>query len=524
MTIAIEGNPTRYTGNGTDAVLSTRFKFFLGTDIVVTQRITATGVTATLVKDTHYTVSADTTLAAVGTVTVIDGETNFTSDMAWTLERSLPRTQGIDYQDNENFPGSSHETALDRLTLLVQDMQSEVGRCIKIPVGDPAGLTTDVPSSVGRADEALSFDANGNVLFPADLKYMNGGFKALFTDPGKETDHKVLPYACELKSVTMQLDLGVTTAHTAEVLVERVPIAPPVFINIPAMSVGTGVQIAIPDGAVVIQPGEVVSLQNDGGSSGDSSGVYLTYAFEALSPRPAGEVWLEAGVIPAIHDSFQITFRISMPFDCDVIGIALSTSAPTNAVITLGVIKNTQVDTGFDVILPNPTTTGFFEVSGGPAPLLIGEKVVALSDGGGSTGGQTTATWVVRQTGSQYPADWVFLDPEVPVVLSTGGVDIHNRRAVPVAGIVRDMAFHTEGTIQQATTYNLLINAGAVSGTPKHTIPIHAVAGGLASVVPLLPSSPEITVAVGDTIDADGQGEQVNPSSNFTYGVWIEPL
>lgn len=163
MTIAVEGNPTKYTGDGTDAVLSTVFKFFVGSDIVVTQRITATGVDTVLTKDVHYSVSADTPLGAVGTVTVISGVTNFTSAMEWTLERDLPRTQGTDYQDNESFPGDSHETAMDRLTLLVQDLKAEVDRCLKIPVGDTAGITTELPNSIDRANETLTFDASGNV-------------------------------------------------------------------------------------------------------------------------------------------------------------------------------------------------------------------------------------------------------------------------------------------------------------------------------------------------------------------------
>ena len=73
-------------------------------------------------------------------------------------------TQSTDYIANDNFPAESHEIALDRLTLIVQDLKAIVDdRCIKFPLTDAIGLTTELPNSVDRASETCKFDSSGNV-------------------------------------------------------------------------------------------------------------------------------------------------------------------------------------------------------------------------------------------------------------------------------------------------------------------------------------------------------------------------
>lgn len=166
MTLSVDGNPQSYTGTGADTPLGTVFLFFTATDVVVTQRITATGVDATLVKDTHYTLTGGSSVGATGTVTPITGATNFTTAMTWTISRSVPLTQSLDYIANDGFPAASHETALDRITMQVQDIEEQADRSLRFPLGDQA-LTSEIPSAVDRALQALTFDASGNVTVSA---------------------------------------------------------------------------------------------------------------------------------------------------------------------------------------------------------------------------------------------------------------------------------------------------------------------------------------------------------------------
>lgn len=168
MTVALSGVPKSYEGTGLDTALSTVFLIFAAADVVVTKRITATGVDTVLTEGVHYNTTGHSADGAVGTVTPIDGETDFPDTVTWTLSRSVALTQSLDYVENDNFPAVSHERGLDRLQLQVQDADQKAGRAISIPVADDsdtnAPLTVIVPDATTRASKFLGFDADGNTV------------------------------------------------------------------------------------------------------------------------------------------------------------------------------------------------------------------------------------------------------------------------------------------------------------------------------------------------------------------------
>lgn len=163
MTISNNDNPQQFTGTGADTPLGTVFLFFTATDIIVTQRITATGVALLLTDGVHYAVTGGSDTGAVGVVTPLDGATDFTTAMTWTIERAIPLTQAHDYLSNDTFPAESHETGLDRLTMQSQDKQAIVDRSIRFPETDLLAVVSELPDSVTRAGKVLSFDSSGNV-------------------------------------------------------------------------------------------------------------------------------------------------------------------------------------------------------------------------------------------------------------------------------------------------------------------------------------------------------------------------
>lgn len=162
MTVAVNNNPQQYTGTGANTALSTEFLFFTATDVVVTQRVEDTGVDTILVVDTHYTITGGSAAGATGTVTPIDGATDFPNTVVWTIERALPLTQATDYVENDSFPAASHEAALDRVTLIAQDDDVKSTRSLRFPTTDLSSLTSLLPNSVDRASKALTFDSSGN--------------------------------------------------------------------------------------------------------------------------------------------------------------------------------------------------------------------------------------------------------------------------------------------------------------------------------------------------------------------------
>jgi hypothetical protein len=78
------------------------------------------------------------------------------------MDRNVPITQETDYIPGDPFPADSHEDALDKLTMIVQDGNSIFDRSITVPVGDTA-TDLELPFASARALKYLYFDANGDV-------------------------------------------------------------------------------------------------------------------------------------------------------------------------------------------------------------------------------------------------------------------------------------------------------------------------------------------------------------------------
>ena len=89
-------------------------------------------------------------------------------DQTLTIIRNVPLTQEADYVQNDDFPAESHETALDKLTMIDQQQQTTIDRTITIPVTDSSSLIKELPIASLRARKAIVFDALGNIGVSVD--------------------------------------------------------------------------------------------------------------------------------------------------------------------------------------------------------------------------------------------------------------------------------------------------------------------------------------------------------------------
>ena len=164
MTVSTSIRKVSYPGPINTAIpLAVAFLFLEDGDLTVEERVTATGVLVkTWVITTDYTL-VGAGVAAGGTLTTVD-----TVDAANTLYivRYTTQTQGTDYVENDAFPADSHETALDRSILAVQDMQEDIDRAIKAPVYAAGGISYDLPTPV--AGRGLKWDDAGTALENSD--------------------------------------------------------------------------------------------------------------------------------------------------------------------------------------------------------------------------------------------------------------------------------------------------------------------------------------------------------------------
>lgn len=149
-----------FVGNDVLTALPFTFVVFDEADLLVIERITATGVDTTLTYGVDYTVSvnADQDTSPGGTVTLLTALA--TGSKAYVLS-GIEALQSAVFTNTGGFYPEVLNEALDKLTALVQQVAEKQGRSILAPVGETA--TLDLPPEAQRSGLYLSFDASGNV-------------------------------------------------------------------------------------------------------------------------------------------------------------------------------------------------------------------------------------------------------------------------------------------------------------------------------------------------------------------------
>lgn len=143
MTVPSSTSRDQQVGNGIATAFTVPFRILDQTYIRVL--FTVLGVTTTKTLTTDYTVDgvgdANTTINFVAAPA---------SGTTITFLRATAKTQETDYAANDSFPAESHENALDKLTMLVQELDTiagEEGRTIKVPA-ETSGVSTELPAPV----------------------------------------------------------------------------------------------------------------------------------------------------------------------------------------------------------------------------------------------------------------------------------------------------------------------------------------------------------------------------------------
>jgi hypothetical protein len=155
MTVASNNNKNTYTGDDSTTVFAYSFKIFAQGDILVRLRNTTTGTITTQTITTHYTVSGAGD-ASGGNITFVTAPT---SSEQVILTRNQGFLQSTDYIENDTFPASSHEDALDELTMNDQQIKEALDRCIS---ADPVStFSGNIPLLTADAFLRINSDGDG---------------------------------------------------------------------------------------------------------------------------------------------------------------------------------------------------------------------------------------------------------------------------------------------------------------------------------------------------------------------------
>jgi hypothetical protein len=92
------------------------------------------------------------------------------------LRRLTTQTQETDYVANDPFPADSHEEALDRVTMVAQEIQEELGRAIKLSKTNTMTSTEFTVAAADRANKILAFDTNGEISVTQELGTYKGNW------------------------------------------------------------------------------------------------------------------------------------------------------------------------------------------------------------------------------------------------------------------------------------------------------------------------------------------------------------
>jgi len=141
-----------FAGNGVTTLFPFGFKVFAKSDIQVI-RATAAGAETILVLDSDYLVllNPDQTANPGGTIQYPVTGSALPLTFALVAVGAVPYTQGTSLPTGGAFNAANVEAALDRLTILTQQLKEETGRSAKISLtstADAASLVRDISNLV----------------------------------------------------------------------------------------------------------------------------------------------------------------------------------------------------------------------------------------------------------------------------------------------------------------------------------------------------------------------------------------
>ncbi len=188
MSVSSTTTKNSYSANGTAHSFAYGFKIFADADLTVVVR-SSTGTETTKTLNTHYIVtnagndSGGNILFKFNTGDASDAHYSGTDQRpangeTVVITRSLTLTQGTDYVANDAFPAESHEDALDRLTMITQQIQEEVDRSVKASVTNTFSSSEFTVSATDRANKVFSFDGSGDLSVTQELGTFKGNWAA----------------------------------------------------------------------------------------------------------------------------------------------------------------------------------------------------------------------------------------------------------------------------------------------------------------------------------------------------------
>ena len=154
-----------FTGNDVTDTFPFSFKVFQASDALVVKQLISSGAETTLVLNTDYTVTlnSDQNTSPGGDVVL---SAPLPSTYTLTVTSAVQNLQPTNITNQGGFYPKVINDALDRLTILIQQVKLLASRSLVYPISDDSSVSTELAAVDQRADKILAFDSNGEPYFP----------------------------------------------------------------------------------------------------------------------------------------------------------------------------------------------------------------------------------------------------------------------------------------------------------------------------------------------------------------------
>ena len=165
MTVTNTDRKDVFVGDGATLIFAYGFRIFEAAGINVTIQDTSVSpqTEITLVLNTDYTLSGVGDPGGGNVTILLTGQLSSAPSATdnITLIGDTARTQNLDLITNDDFPSQSQEDAFDKLTFIVQEIEEEVDRSMKLAV-NITGVSVLLPTP--EADAPIGWNAAADAL------------------------------------------------------------------------------------------------------------------------------------------------------------------------------------------------------------------------------------------------------------------------------------------------------------------------------------------------------------------------
>jgi hypothetical protein len=134
MTLSTTSSQVVYNGDGATTLFPIPFYFILDGHLIVSKKLISSGAVTTLVLGTDYTLVGAGVFAG-GALTTIGAGSPISNLYTLTIRRVVPLTQLVDYVPHSGFDADVTETALDLLTMEIQQLSQDVANLLVSSLG-----------------------------------------------------------------------------------------------------------------------------------------------------------------------------------------------------------------------------------------------------------------------------------------------------------------------------------------------------------------------------------------------------